>query len=239
MIGIIDEREAGATELPYVLAENEHGRYCIPRSSIHCASARKVLDGEVWERGTLEFIAANCGDGDVVTAGLYFGDFLPALSKSVATGAVVWGFEPGSENFRCATETARLNGLTSPQLFNAALGKDVGRALLRIREGAAPLGGTCRIEPDSLVEECEEVAVTTIDATVPEGRRVSIIHIDAEGSEHLAIAGGWRTIRRNWPVLIIECNQPLRVLRALLPHYDLKTVINANMVFFPKAIRLR
>jgi hypothetical protein len=43
----------------------------------------------------------NCGKKDIVPAGAYFGDFLPALSNC-GDDVGVWAFEPNVENYTCA-----------------------------------------------------------------------------------------------------------------------------------------
>src|SRR5438046_4458528 len=91
------------------IASNEYGMYCIPQSSSDRPASKAVLASKVWEPKTIQFIRENCGTGDVVHAGMYFGDFLPGISKALAPGALLWGFEPNPENFECARCTSLLN----------------------------------------------------------------------------------------------------------------------------------
>lgn len=86
----------------FIISHNEYGKYCVPKSSSIRPAARKILSGEVYEPETIEFMRVNCGDGDVVHAGAYFGDFLPALSAGMSAGGKVWAFEPNFENYYCA-----------------------------------------------------------------------------------------------------------------------------------------
>ena len=65
------------------LCENEFGRYAVPLSSRHRPAAQAVLAGGVWERETIDCIRAH-PERDVVHAGTYFGDFLPALSAAMS-----------------------------------------------------------------------------------------------------------------------------------------------------------
>jgi hypothetical protein len=80
------------------IAYNKYGGYCVPLASRYRVAARKILAGEVWEPTTIEFLMSYGSHGDIVHAGAYFGDFLPALSRSCAPGAKVWAFEPNPEN---------------------------------------------------------------------------------------------------------------------------------------------
>ena len=96
---------SAAGGLSAVIAYNEFGGYVIPNESIDRPAAQSVLSGAVWEKTTIEYMIAQAGGGDIVHAGTYFGDFLPALSVGIAPGAKVWAFEPNSVNYRCAAMT--------------------------------------------------------------------------------------------------------------------------------------
>ncbi len=120
-----------------VVARNEHGLYCVPRSSAHRPVAQAILQSRVWESETLELIRGVASDADIVHAGTFFGDFVPALSRSRAKGATVWAFEPGGENHRCTEITIMLNKLENVVLTHAGLDAKGGSALLATgdREG--------------------------------------------------------------------------------------------------------
>src|SRR5579862_769240 len=173
-----------------IVARNCHGQYCLPASHKQRPLAKVILNGGVWEPETIAFLASHCGDGDIVHAGTYFGDFLPALSKAIAPDARIWAFEPSEENFRCAEVTLDLNGIRNVRLTRAALGAGAGTALLCTGPvGKPPRGGASTIkanrDPGSVYEE---VPVIAIDTVVPEERSVSIIQLDVEGYEQQALA---------------------------------------------------
>jgi hypothetical protein len=94
-----------AAGIEYTLASNFYGSYCVPLSSAHRPAAKKILGGEVWEPETIQFLTSI--RGDIVHAGTYFGDFLPALSASRVPGEKIFAFEPSRENFQCAQMTLR------------------------------------------------------------------------------------------------------------------------------------
>ena len=97
-----------AQVLSCMIAYNAFGAYCLPISSIDRPVPQAILDGRIWEKDTVDLIVRHVGKGDVVHAGTYFGDFLPALAASVASGAKVWAFEPNLESFRCSQITLLL-----------------------------------------------------------------------------------------------------------------------------------
>lgn len=195
------------TALKCRVSYNKYGGYCVPESSRHRPAAQKILANSIYEPRTIEFMRANCGDGDIVHAGTYFGDFLPALSAACKSGSKVWAFEPNPENYCCAKITLEINGLDNVMLTNAGVGAE--RALLRVMtkdsQGRA-LGGSSRIiadtEPNDLGSEA--IQIVTVDETVGNNRNVSIIQFDVEGHEKEALTGALDTIRRCHPILILE-----------------------------------
>lgn len=104
------------------IAYNQFGGYCVPVSAMHRPAAKRVLAGKVWESDTIEFMISQFDSGDIITAGTFFGDFLPALSAHLQPGAGIWAFEPNPESFRCAQITLMLNGLKNVVLTQAGLG---------------------------------------------------------------------------------------------------------------------
>lgn len=194
------------TRFETLTASNAYGRYCVPASSRHRPAAKAILKGTIWEAETIAFLASRCGDGDIVHAGTYFGDFLPALSTAAAPGARIWAFEPSSENLRCAEITLELNDIRNVTLTHAALGDHTGTALLYTGPtGQLPCGGASEIRTKRAPGgDYEDVALVTIDRVVPENRRVSIIQLDVEHYEQQALAGAIRTIRRCRPILVLE-----------------------------------
>jgi FkbM family methyltransferase len=204
------------TALDCVVAYNRYGAYCVPISGFRSFAALHVLAGDVWEAATLDFIAAHYDGGDIVHAGAFFGDFLPALALASGPDNKVWAFEPHPESYRCAQITIDLNQLTNVELANAGLGEQPGTAELvtHDRRGAG-LGGTSTMFPvgsETLQAEGKRstvVRIVTIDGAVPEHRRISMIHLDVEGYEERALAGALRTIHRCRPILLVEtapCN---------------------------------
>jgi FkbM family methyltransferase len=220
-----------------VEARNAFGVYCIPRESAWRPAAQKVIAGSVWEKQTVDFVRARCGDGDVVHAGAFFGDSLPAVSAALAPGARIWAFEPNPRSFACAAETIRRNGLDNVTLTHAALTRTPGTLHLRVvsAEGVA-LGGASRLAPRA-ADGVVAVDGVRIDDRVPEGRRVSIVQLDLEGHEKEALLGARAVIAASRPLLVLETFEDLDWLRATFPDagYTRETKVNANTVFAPTA----
>jgi len=171
-------------------------------------AAQAILRGEVWESETIEFIAKHCRGGDILHAGTYFGDFLPALSRAVSVDGMVWAFEPNIENYRCAIITQQINGLENVCLTNAGLGESKDNAFLITHdENGVAMGGASMVAAE---KDCSEqdslqvVDIVSIDSMVPSDRNIKVIHLDVEGYEKQVLMGGIQTIRRCQPILILE-----------------------------------
>jgi len=189
------------------IAYNIHGGYCVPQSSIQRPAAQKILTGQVWEPDTIEFMCSSSKDGDIVHAGTYFGDFIPAIAKSRINGACVWAFEPNPENFRCASITIKLNDLQNVSIQNAGLGDKASEMSMKVADQkGVSLGGASQLVDSSDVQQGKVVVVNivTIDDIVPSDRNVAIIQLDVEGFERQALTGAMQTIERTKPVLILE-----------------------------------
>ena len=224
------------------VAYNEYGAYCVPVSGLRAMSALSVLAGDVWEPDTLHFMMDRCKGGDIVHAGAFFGDFLPALAGALGAGGKVWAFEPHPGSYRCASITVQLNQLTNVHLANVGLGEAGGSQLLvtNDRRGNG-LGGLSRIVPSAahvgwrMGNRAVTAQIVAIDDVVPEGRRVSIIHLDVEGYEERALSGALRTIRSWLPILVVETVPSDDWMREHLQRlgYRFTRTLDCNLVLGP------
>jgi FkbM family methyltransferase len=204
---------------PCLLAENEHGTFCVPVESAHRPAARLTLGGQVWEPATLALLREASAGGDVVTAGAYFGDMLPGTARS-APGSTVWAFEPNPVNWACAAWTVRLNRLANVRLFNAALGarRATTELVVRTSRGQA-LGGISHLRGTGDAQSRWAPIVRTLarrpppttpcdvlalDDVIDGDRPLALIHLDVEGFEAAALQGAVRLLDRWRPLLLLE-----------------------------------
>ena len=189
------------------LAYNSYGGYFLPESSLHRPAAQDIMNSGVFEPDTIDYMCAHCGVGDIVHAGTYFGDFLPALSAACAADAKIWAFEPNDENFQCAQITTLMNKLDNITLKNTGLGEKDGILYMRTKdELGRGLGGASYIVDESDYDTAldQEVRLAAIDTIISHERNISIIQLDVEGHEQSVLAGSMETIRRCKPILILE-----------------------------------
>ena len=197
-----------------LIAYNKYGAYCVPLSSSHRPAAQMILSSDIYEPQTIEYMRANCKSGDIVHAGTYFGDFLPALSSGLAENSLVWAFEPNPENFRCAKITLELNDIQNIKLQNAGLGAKQEQLHIQTKDiHGQSLGGASRVISDAanINVPLQSVNILTIDDTVPSDREIAILQLDVEGHEQQALSGALLTIKRCRPIIILEVwpNSPL------------------------------
>ena len=216
------------------VAYNRHGGYRVPLACIQRPAVQAILAGNVWEPETIDLLASHAAGDDVVHAGTFFGDFLPAR-RSRGPGAKVWAFEPNPENYRCALIIVQINGLRNVELFNAGLGERRGSLpMVTTDNRGRSLGGTSQIVRDA-GQGTITVDVVAVDESIPPDRQVSVIQLDVEYFEKQALAGALRPIRRCRPILVLE-NLPAEVWLSehLFPlGYRLSGQVHDNTVLRP------
>lgn len=191
------------------VAYNKYGGYCVPLASKHRPAAQEILSGGVYEPQTIEFLMTNSSGGDIIHAGTYFGDFLPALSRVCRRNCKIWAFEPNPENYKCAKITMLINDLGNVSIEQAGLGEKASTMALRtIDERGNALGGASTLESGRPTASCMKgaspVRIVAVDDFVPAHRRIKILQLDVEGHERQALAGSLETIRRWRPILVLE-----------------------------------
>ena len=196
------------------IAYNDFGGYCLPLRACLSRPVQTVLRGEVHQPETIALIAQHCGTGDVLHAGTYFGDSVPAIAHALAPSARLWAFEPNPEYYRCAAITKIINQLDSVELIKAALDSETGAADLVVTVNDADAGPNGWIAsrppfwlknaPPRTTTATVPIRVTTIDATIPADRNLSVIYLSVSGTEPQALQGGSTTIARCKPVVVVR-----------------------------------
>ena len=221
------------TETPSQPYRNKYGLYRVPPGVEHRPAVKAIMSGLPYEPLTIEFMRAHAGRGDIVHAGAFFGDFIPALSAALSPEAWLWTFEPNPANFAAAQETVSLNRVANATLANVALSDRDSTVLVRtVAADGRPLGGASRLV-DEAGEGVETVRSVMLDHVVPPARTVSILHLDVEGHEKPALLGAVGIVNRCKPILILETFEDIAWLNRTFDQIDYRLVgeVHFNQVF--------
>jgi FkbM family methyltransferase len=219
-------------------ASNIYGVYCVPTVFSERVVPRTLLQGKVYEPETILFLRNIVGAGDMVTAGVFIGDFLPGISRAMAKDSLIWGFEPHPISVAAAECTVGLNRLENVRLIPKALSDKPGEKVLHAvdKNTGEQKAAASRIIADQAYEDdaaTPRILATTIDRTVPIERCVTAIHLDLEGHEIPALLGARRTLKRWRPVLILEKNLEEEWFSVNFPNLQYRRAgkIDRNAVF--------
>ncbi|MBV8833361.1 MAG: FkbM family methyltransferase [Acidobacteriaceae bacterium] len=145
----------------------------------------------------------------VIDIGAHSG-FYTVLACALNSKCEVMAFEPAPVAFQWLTDNVAINGFTARcRLFKTAISDLDGEMHFVVSEDPtmshlAATGGMA-------------VEVVRLDSVVPRDGKTTLIKIDIEGSEHLALLGMAETIRDSQPVIFFECNPggPAEALEAI------------------------
>ncbi|WP_415922461.1 FkbM family methyltransferase [Tateyamaria sp. SN6-1] len=216
-------------------AQNEYGIYCVPEGLEKRPAAKAVLSGQVYEPDTIAFMRAHAGKGDIIHAGTFFGDFLPAISAALAPKCKIWAFEPAPENFAAAEQTIAMNKLKNVTLTQGALSNQDDTLLFKThKSNGQALGGVSRIV-DTDGDGVQKVQALMLDYAVPRDRDISILQLDVEGHEKKALLGAFHIIHRCRPILVLEYMDDARWLSRTFRGLNYKSVgtVHGNYVYAP------
>lgn len=147
------------------------------------------------DQNTLPYVLPHIREGDwVIDGGAFIGDHTIAYAKAVGPTGKVFAFELNSEAYQCLAWN--LDG--KAQCFQLGLSHH-GKTWHYERSDNA---GATHVVP----KETGNIAFfVTIDAL--ELPRCDFIKLDIEGYEHRALMGGYTTIKRYRPKMLIEINR--------------------------------
>jgi len=142
--------------------------------------------------------------GDVVIdGGANIGLFTTVAAARVGSGGRVVACEPSPTTMELLRENVGLNGFGWVELKEVALAAEPGRLRLQV---FSPGSGFSSFAPESTESAREvEVAVTTLDDLAGQHlARTTLVKLDVEGSELLALRGASQLIERARPDFILE-----------------------------------
>ena len=168
-----------------------------------------------YEKDNFDFLFANCREGDIVLdIGAHIGLFAVIASQVTGKNGKVLAFEPAPSTFKILKKTIEINNAENHiDLFQKAVGREDGKALFFISDGAADNSNSMISYKDDRPLHGIDIAITTIDSVVSEKNleRVDFIKIDVEGAELDTLKGGSLTLQNLRPVCIVAIHpEPIR-----------------------------
>jgi FkbM family methyltransferase len=147
--------------------------------------------------------------GDVaVDAGAYKGGYAYWMRHAVGTRGAVLAFEPQPELATYLRETVVAFGWDNVHVEQAALSASEGEAALHVPGHAPSQRGSLVVERAGA--RVVPVRIGTLDAflagrALP--RPIRLLKLDVEGHEMEALRGAERTLLRDRPLLLFECEE--------------------------------
>lgn len=237
---MVDPSTVDAPDFEHETCSNEYGRYCVPLEFMGREVPELLRKGEVYEPKTLSLMRRIVGKGDIISGGGFIGDFFPALSEALATGAILHSFEPNPISHSAALQTIAMNGLQNVSMNNVAVGAQPAILPLRVTRGKdQAMAARAKIVEGVSDSGTIDVEVTTLDDLIDRSRNVTVLHLDVEGHELPALKGAKALIERCKPIIILEAARPrvrrmyATALRQMFPSlkYEISGRIERNCVY--------
>ena len=171
-----------------------------PSNALDRPATRMVLEGIYHEPDTHRIVEwlFQRRPGDMISAGTFFGDMLPSWSAKCP--GTVYAFEPVTDSYVLARLCQMENDLDNVILFNAALSGEIGSARIRTERPSdgKSTGGGARIHRKG------DQIITTMSMDSLGLQNLSVMQLDLEGHEKVAMPGARETILRCKPVILME-----------------------------------
>ena len=184
------------------------GRYklYVPTTDIGFG-AHVIMDG-VWESWLTVFMASRIKPGmTVVDAGANHGYYTVMFADLVGPDGRVAAIEPNPPTLALLRKSVFVNGFDSRvAIFDQALTAADGEQLVFFAPSAEPKNARVMHPDYSGHPDTVTVTGARLDTLLAGWKPVDFIKVDVEGAEETMLAGGWATISRDRPELLLEFN---------------------------------
>jgi FkbM family methyltransferase len=187
----------------------------------------KVIEGDGWisrwadGHGRLDFqhdqlspwIKRLHSGGIAVDVGACIGDTALTLSKAVGESGMVIAIEPNPDAYECLKFNRDLL-MPNVNVVFGAVGDENGTVKMHISNNA----GASHVSPDG------DIPVSTLDNMLFDIGLIDFIKIDVEGYEPKVLRGGFNTLSKYKPDLLIEVNRTALARAGFFPediYYEL------------------
>ncbi len=141
---------------------------------------------------------------NVLDIGANIGYFTLIASRLVGTGGKVFSFEPTPATFERLQKNVSANRCINVQLFQQAVSNKEASVELHVPKGEIKNSGRASFRSIEEQNFVVRVKATAIDAMLCELPKISLVKMDIEGAEGLALQGMISLIERDHPLFIME-----------------------------------
>jgi len=198
------------------LGEEESWRK-IPRGLWMKINPRDFMDQKFYfgnyEPVLIQLISKLVRPGEVcVDIGAHKGYITLYMAKAVGNDGLIISFEPDPSVYKKLRENCIRNKFNHAIIFQQAAGAESGKLKYRLSHQAGFSSFFPSESAKPLIDKTIEVETRTVDQVLaelgisPKQHRISLVKIDAEGSEPLVLRGMARSIEKFTPLIWIEIN---------------------------------
>lgn len=185
----------------YRLVDAGPFRFLTNPNDVYASKAVEVY-GE-WSAGEIAIMALFLKEGSIVVeVGANIGTHTVPLAHLVGRAGRVHAFEPQRLTFQLLNANLALNHCVNAHAHRNAVGRAPGSLRLKSYnpDQIGNYGGLALTE----AADGESTPIVTLDAMRAETGRVTLLKVDAEGSEGEVLAGATTVLRQDRPVLYVE-----------------------------------
>ena len=171
-----------------------------------------------WIDKEVELIPSLVNDGEsCIDVGANYGMYTFHLSRSISAGTC-YSFEPVSETHFVLSRVIKLLKLKNVKLFKIAASNEEGEVKINIplTKSGIPHAGLSHLHNQSFDRKhqrqadryqhfkLETIKTKTLDSMIPANEKISLIKLDIEGAELLALQGARKILENHSPSICIE-----------------------------------
>ena len=185
--------------------ESHKGIYYPTEARDHCGVIKSLLSNRIWERRIVELYKSFVKEGDIVLdCGAFIGLHTLQLSKLVGDTGKVYSFEPIPTVADCVEKTMEEKNIDNVVLVRKPL-YNKSNIKLEFVSDHSGLSSVADYRRKAFKYKYKVNSICIDDfINIPDGKKISFIKIDVEGSEFKVLEGAIKTIKKYRPTIIFE-----------------------------------
>jgi len=188
------------------------------------------LSEQIYEQEIIEWMKQKVKPNDhVIDIGANIGYYTTILAKIVGDKGMVYAFEPEPYNYSMVLKNVKANGFNNVQVYNNAVGNEKRTInLYKAKNEYMDKGGNGmhRIYPSIFCDEKIQVDMVRLDDII--NHDVSLVKIDAEGSELDVLKGMTRILNQEHLSILVEYGPACIMEKGDNPYETIEILRNAG-----------